>query len=146
MAASLIRCTGLPNAFAQLNPTHPLPRCFGSRIMRLSRTGAGNPIDTASNFQSPTVCLNRLTNSRGLRFGPESNCRELLSDRSSFTWVPPMSATRIFFFMSGRPDSTETLLADADGARESLQYAFAFRLRGRSRRPAFDNLEREKSQ
>ena len=60
-----------------------------------------------------------------------------------------MSAANVddknFLLHERPPYPAVMLLAEADAARQSLQYAFAFRLRCRGRRPALDNLEREKT-
>ena len=98
MAASLMMRTGLRSAFLKSNPTQPLPRCFGSLAILPSRTGEGNPSDTASNFQSATSGLIWFTISRGVSFPPDLTF--LLSEREiiSFTFEPPTSMTRILFF------------------------------------------------
>src|ERR1019366_749460 len=145
MAASLITRAVLPSAREKSNPTQPLPRCFGSRTMRPWRTGAGNPIEIASNFQPVTHFLIFATISRGLSAGPESNLRSSLIDMSNFTCVPPISATRTLFFIIERLSSATKLFASANGTRETLEHAFAFRFYRRARRPAFDDLEGEKS-
>ena len=98
MAASLMMRTGLPSAFLKLNPTQPRPRCFGSLTILPFRTGEGNPIEIASNSQSATRGLISFTIARGVNFRPDLNF--LLSPREiiSFTFEPPTSITRIFFF------------------------------------------------
>jgi hypothetical protein len=62
------------------------------------RTGEGNPSEIASNFQSATSGLIWSTIARGVNFRPDLNF--LLSAREiiSFTFEPPTSITRIFFF------------------------------------------------
>ena len=98
MAASFIMRTGLPNAFLKSNPTQPLPRCLGSLRILPSRTGEGNPIEMASNSQSETKGLIWATIARGVNLAPDLNF--LLSAREiiSFTFEPPTSMTRTFFF------------------------------------------------
>src|SRR5436190_700586 len=96
MDASLMMRMGLPNAFSKSNPTHPFPRCFGSLTIRPSRTGDGNPIAMASNFQSLTKGPISATISRGVNCGPDLNFRFFAREIISFTCEPPTSMTRIF--------------------------------------------------
>jgi len=98
MAASLMMRTGLPSAFSKLNPTQPLPRRFGSVTILLSRTGEGNPIEMALNFQSATSGLIWSTIARGVNFRPDLNFLLSVREIISFTFEPPMSMTRTFFF------------------------------------------------
>ncbi len=100
MAASLMMRTGLPNAFSKSNPTHPLPRCFGSLTIRPSRTGAGNPIEIASNFQSLTNGFISATIARGVKFSPDLNFRLSRREIINLTFEPPTSTTRICFFIA----------------------------------------------
>ena len=88
---------GLPNDFWKFQPIQPLARFFGSFIIRPFFTGAGKPIETASKSQSAATSLILATNSFGLNFGPESNFRFSSGEIIIFTWVPPISTTRIFF-------------------------------------------------
>ena len=67
--------------------------------MRPSRTGAGNPIEMALNFQSLTNGFISATIARGVKFGPDLNFRLLRREIINLTLEPPMSITRIFFFM-----------------------------------------------
>src|SRR5437868_7267067 len=97
MAASLIRRTGFLKAFSKLNRVHPLPRFFGSDKRRPFLTGAGNPTDTASNFQSDRFLRTLSRRERGVRSGPDSILRRSARESIIFTLVPPMSTTRIFF-------------------------------------------------
>src|SRR5436190_349883 len=71
MAASLITCTGNPSALEKLKPIQPLPKCFGSLVIRPLRIGTGKPIDAASNFQPRTFSLNLATNCFGLIRAPD---------------------------------------------------------------------------
>ena len=103
MAASLIKRTGAPRALLKLNPIHPLPKCFGSFMMRPFRTGAGKPIEATSNFQPRTFSLSFAINCCGLMPRPDPNSHSLRRDMSSLMYVPPTSTTRTFFFMSDRP-------------------------------------------
>ena len=97
MAASFNTLVGLPNDLLKFQPTQPGARCFGSFMIRPLWTGAGKPIDMASYFQPSAVVLICATNCFGESFVPESNLRFSLREIISFTWVPPMSMTRIFF-------------------------------------------------
>src|SRR6476659_9006791 len=90
--------TGLPNDFSKLNRVHPAPRCFGSVMIQPLRTGAGNPIEIASNVQSFTSDLSWATSSRGVISGPDVNFRRCAREIITFTFDPPTSMTRIFFF------------------------------------------------
>ena len=103
MAASLTRRTGTRRAFAKSKPIQPLPRCFGFPRIRPLRTGAGKPIEAASKSQPRAACLNLPTNSFGAICGPEANSRSTRPDMSSLTQVPPISTTRILFFMNAHP-------------------------------------------
>src|SRR5205823_13574370 len=80
--------------------TQPGARCFGSFAIRPLRTTEGNPIETASYFQPWEFFLICDTNSFGDNFIPESNLRVSVREIISFTWVPPMSTTRILFFIA----------------------------------------------
>ncbi len=60
-------------------------------------TGAGKPIEMASNFQPATIDLIFATICLGVIRGPESNFRLSFRDIISFTFVPPISMTRILF-------------------------------------------------
>src|SRR5204862_410744 len=81
------------------------------------------------------------TNSFGDNSIPESNLRVSVREIISFTWVPPMSTTRILFFIATMQRAP--LFAEP----ELLEEAALFRFRCRSRRgPAFDNLEREEAE
>src|ERR1700682_5994579 len=144
MAASLVTREGFPSAL-KLNPAQPGPRCFGSFMMRPSRTTEGNPIEIASNFQPPVVSFIFPTKSRGVIAGPDSNSRLSRSDISNFTWVPPISTTRTFRFMISTPFLAIALSTDADRSREPLEDALAFRRCRGTRRPAFPDLEGEKA-
>ena len=68
--------------------------------MRPSRTGDGNPIEIASNFQSETNGLIWAIISRGVNFGPDLNFRFSRRETISFTFEPPMSMTRIFLLIT----------------------------------------------
>src|SRR5437763_17137212 len=83
--------------FFKFQPTQPGARCFGSFMIRPLWTGAGKPIEMASYFQPSAVVLICATSCLGESFVPESNLRFSLREIISFTWVPPMSMTRIFF-------------------------------------------------
>src|SRR5262249_35672908 len=100
MAASLMMRTGLRNAFLKSNPTQPLPRCFGSITILPSRTGEGNPSETASNSQSATSGLISFASARGVSFCPDLifllSAREIIS----FTFDPPTSTTRTLLLIS----------------------------------------------
>src|SRR4029453_15831636 len=98
MAASLMIRTGLPRPFWKWNPTQPLPRCFGSLTILPLRTGEGNPIEMAWNFQSATKGLIWSTIARGVNFRPDLNFLLSVREIISFTFEPPTSITRIFFF------------------------------------------------
>src|SRR6266545_3008652 len=98
MAASLMMRTGLPSAFSKLNLTQPWPRCFGSLTILPLRTGAGNPSEIASNFQSATSGLIWSTIARGVNFRPDLNFLFSVREIISFTFEPPTSMTRILFF------------------------------------------------
>src|SRR2546430_10108031 len=113
--------------------------------MRPLRTGAGTPIEIAVKSQSPTASLNLATNSFGFIRAPEANLRWSRSDISNFTFVPPISTTRTFFFMSNRVWAN-ALLADTNRTRESLENALAFRFRRGGGRPALDNLQGKKAE
>src|SRR5438034_2965981 len=89
---------GLPNDFSKLNRVQPGPRCFGSLMIQPLRTGAGNPIEIASNVQSCNSELSWVTSSRGVISGPDLNFRRCAREIISFTFDPPTSMTRIFFF------------------------------------------------
>src|SRR5438045_1712055 len=97
MAASLIRRTGLLNAFSKLNRVQPLPRFLGSDKRRPFLIGAGKPTETASNFQSERFSRTLSRRWRGVRSGPDSILRRSARESIIFTLVPPMSTTRIFF-------------------------------------------------
>src|SRR5712675_3231105 len=90
--------TGLPNDFSKLNRVQPSPRCFGSFMIQPLRTGAGNPIEIASNVQSCNSELSWVTSSRGVISGPDLNFRRWAREIITFTFDPPTSMTRIFFF------------------------------------------------
>src|SRR5262249_46958677 len=90
--------TGLPNDFSKLNRAHPGPRCFGSHMIQPLRTGAGNPIEIASNVQSCNSDLSSVTSSRGVISGPDLNFRRCAREIITFTLDPPISMTRILFF------------------------------------------------
>jgi hypothetical protein len=113
MAASLTMRTGIPSASAKLKWTQSLPRCFGCRRIRPSRTGAGKPIDATSNYQPLTVSFNLARNCFGVIRGPDANSRSTRSDMSSFTKLPPISTTRILLFMSARPGEERELIGRA---------------------------------
>src|SRR5207244_7333133 len=69
IAASLMMRIGLPNAFSRLKRVHPGPKFLGSLMMRPFRTGAGNHIETAADFQSFSSGFILLSISRGARIG-----------------------------------------------------------------------------
>src|ERR1041385_678175 len=146
MAASLITCTGLPSAWRKSNPTQPLPRCFGSLTICPPRTGAGKPIEIASKLQSAALRLICATNCFGRMVEPESNMRRSRGDIRSFTWVPPMSTTRTFFFIPQPSRLTVMLLAGANRALQTLKDALALGLESDARRPTFHNLERKEAE
>src|SRR4051812_15526867 len=97
MAASLRTRVGLPNDLLKFQPTQPDARCFGFFMMRPLWTGAGKPIEIASYFQPSAVFFTWEINCFGESFVPESNLRFSPREIMSFTWVPPISITRIFF-------------------------------------------------
>jgi hypothetical protein len=99
MAASFMTRVGLLNDLPKFQPTQPGARFLGSFTMRPFLTGAGKPIEMASYFQPSAVFLTCEISCRGESFMPESNFRFSLREIMSFTCVPPMSMTRIFFFM-----------------------------------------------
>jgi len=84
--------------FVEIKSNPAFPRCFGSLRICPSRTGAGNPIEIASNFQSVISGLICATIARGVNFGPDLNFRLSVREISSFTFEPPTSITRILFF------------------------------------------------
>jgi hypothetical protein len=88
----------LRKAFSKSKLTHPLPKFFGSLRIRPSRTGAGNPMEMASNSQSLTNGLICGTSSRGVKVRPDLNFRFSAREIISFTFEPPMSMTNIRFF------------------------------------------------
>src|SRR5262245_43226636 len=90
--------TGLPNDFSKLNRAQPGPRCFGSVMIQPFRTGAGNPIEIASNVQSCNSDLSWVTSARGVISGPDLNFRRSSRDIIAFTFEPPTSMTRIRLF------------------------------------------------
>src|SRR5206468_9002384 len=141
MAASLITRTGLPRALPKLKPAQPLPKCFGSFVIRPFRTHAGKPIEATSNFHSRTVSLNLAIICSGLIRGPEANSRWLRDDMSNFTCVPPISTTRTFLFMRDRRFRRGILTTEADRLAETLENALALGLSERAGRPAFYNFE-----
>src|SRR6266566_2621629 len=146
MAASLITRTGLPSALAKLKPTQPLPKCFGSFVIRPFRTRAGKPIEATSNFfHSRTVSLNLAIICSGLIRGPEANSRWSRGDMSNFTCVPPISTTRTLLFMRDRRFRRQKLTAGADRSAETLENALALRLCRCAGRPAFYNFERDET-
>src|ERR1044072_4229467 len=98
MAASLMMGIGLPSAFSNLNPTQPLPKCFGSLTILPLRTGGGNPCEIGPNFQSATSGLIWSPIGRGVNFRPDLNFLRSPREIISFTFEPPTSMTRIFFF------------------------------------------------
>ena len=98
MAASLMIRMGLPRDFSKLKRVHPGPRCLGSLMMRPLRTGAGNPIETASKLQSCTSGFIWATISRGVRSGPDLNFCFSQREIINFTFEPPTSMARIFSF------------------------------------------------
>src|SRR5436309_9320392 len=147
MAASLIRRTGIPSAFEKLKPIQPLPKCFGSLVIRPLRSGAGKPIDARSNFQPRTVSLNLARNCFGPIRAPEGNWRSLRGDISNFTCVPPTSTTRTFLFMSDDRSPKYSgvrlpvaLARAAKTLKEGLPFWFCCRAAG----PAFHDFEGEK--
>src|SRR5438105_3304416 len=96
MAASFMIRTGLPNAAAKLNPTHPDPRFGGSDWGPASPTRPGIPSDTASKAQSAVISSTAATMSCGVMPGPVGWRRG--SDRpdaSTLTRDPPTSIARI---------------------------------------------------
>src|SRR5215216_5548868 len=99
MAASLMMRTGLPNDFSKLKRVQPEPRCFGSQTIQPFRTGDGNPIEIVWKVQSCTSDLIRATISRGVISGPDLNFRRCAGEIIAFTLEPPMSMTRIRFFI-----------------------------------------------
>src|SRR5262249_23685230 len=129
--------TGIPNARAKLKCTQSLPRCFGFRRIRPLRTGAGKPIDATSNFQPATVSLNLERNGFGVIRRPDGNSRSTRSDISSLTKEPPISMTRILFFMSARPRGRE-LFAPTE---QSPHAGFRFGLRDCAARPALYDVK-----
>src|SRR5215212_5894186 len=138
MAASFRRRVGLPNDLTKSQPAQPVARCFGSFTTRWFRTTEGKPIEIASYFQ-PAECFRIWeTSSFGDSFIPESNFRVSFREIISFTCVPPMSTTRMFFFIATPPG--RTLFAET----ELLEESALLRLRGRrGGRPAFDDLKGE---
>jgi len=80
------------------NPTQPRPRCFGSLTILPLRTGEGNPSEIASNSQSATSGLIWFTIARGVNLRPDLNFLLATREIISFTFEPPMSMTRTFFF------------------------------------------------
>src|SRR6266487_6019971 len=144
MAASLTMRTGIPSARAKLKWTQSLPRCFGFRRIRPSRTGAGKPIDATSNFQPLTVSLNLARNCFGVIRAPEANSRSTRSDMSSFTKLPPISTTRILLFMSARPRGGTRNLSAAP--EQSPHAGLRFGLRSCGARPALYDFKRYESE
>src|ERR1051325_8278763 len=100
--------TGLPNDFSKLNRDQPAPRCFGSLTIQPLRTGAGNPIEIASKVQPRTNDLSSVTRSRGVMSGPDLNFRRCEREIITFTFDPPTSMTRIFFFTAFPISSVQT--------------------------------------
>jgi hypothetical protein len=97
MAASLMIRTGLRKALAKSNRTQPEARLWGSATGRPRSTNPGYPIAMPSNFQSRVILRTPDTNRAGVMRGPEANARlSTCPEASSFTWVPPMSMTRMF--------------------------------------------------
>src|SRR4029453_2098438 len=148
MAASLIRRIGTSSALAKLKPTHPLPKCFGSPVMRPLRTGAGKPMDATSNLHPRVASLSFAINCFGLMRAPDANSRRLRRDISSFTCVPPTSTTRTLFFISDRPKSFSGLMLTPGSSQafETMKDALLLRLCRRAGRPTFHNFKREESE
>src|SRR5438067_12542488 len=67
-------------------------------MIRPLPAGAGNPIGIASNVQSCNNDLGLFTRSRGVISGPDLNFRRCAREIISFTFDPPTSMMRIFFF------------------------------------------------
>src|ERR1043166_1386289 len=146
MAASLIRRTGIPSALEKLKPIQPLPKCFGSLVIRPLRIGTGKPMDTLSNFQPGTVPLNPARNCFGPIRGPEENARSSRSDISSFTYVPPISTTRTFLFIGDRPRMISGVKLPMAPSAQTLKEAPLLWFCRRAGRPAFHNFKGQKTE